>query len=106
LPGKTDKTTGCIILPQPLQPNAHGKKTLCPSAYKPNLFYQFSSEAFLLTVLVNTNIFLSMNNEKRSAKACQGARPGVWPSGVGSDRPDLIFGLPLYQDKGNSRRGN
>jgi hypothetical protein len=57
LPGKTDKTAGCIILPPSLQPNAHGKKTLCPSAHKPNLFYQFSPEAFLLTVLVNTNIF-------------------------------------------------
>jgi len=29
--------------------------------------------------------------------ACQGARPGVWPSDGGSDRPDLIFWLLLDQ---------
>jgi hypothetical protein len=34
-----------------------------------------------------------VHNEKRSAKACQDARPGVWPSGDGSDQPGLIYSL-------------
>jgi len=42
---------------------------------------------------------------KKREKASQHTGPGVWPWG-GSDWADLIFGLPLYQDKGNSHRGN
>jgi hypothetical protein len=55
LPGKTDKTTGCIICPllRSLKAYTLGQKTLCPSRRTPTMFYQFSPEAFLLTVLHN-----------------------------------------------------
>jgi hypothetical protein len=61
LPCKTDKTTGCIILPQPLQPTLMAKRRYALSAARPNLFYQFSPEAFLLTLFSYTNT--SNNND-------------------------------------------
>jgi hypothetical protein len=45
-----------------------------------------------------------MKNEKER-KGLSGRAAGSLACG-GSDRPDLIFGLPLYQDKGNSLSGN
>jgi hypothetical protein len=47
LPGKTDKTAGCIILPQPRMSDAHGKKTLCPSRpHCPTCFISFHPKLF------------------------------------------------------------
>jgi len=47
LPCKTDKTTGCIILPLSLYSNAHGKKTLCPcSRTSPTCFISFQPKLF------------------------------------------------------------
>jgi hypothetical protein len=49
LPGKTDKTTGCIICPPAslAQGLTHlGKRRYALPAAQPYLFYQFPSEAF------------------------------------------------------------
>jgi hypothetical protein len=46
-----------------------------------------------------------MKNEKEAQRPvrARGRESGLRG---GSDRPDLIFWLLLYQDKSNSRRGN
>ncbi|TSJ40262.1 hypothetical protein FO440_10890 [Mucilaginibacter corticis] len=98
MPCKSGKTNGPVLLPPVVaQAAASGKITNALAAARPNLFYLLSPEAFRLTVPLSTIISYCTKIKKRSAKASQGARPGVWPSGGGSDRPDLIFWLLLDQ---------
>jgi hypothetical protein len=94
---KKSSHTGCFFAAQalcaakPVKPRARsfcrllsrkatasGKITNARATTQPNLFYRLSPEAARLTVFGQNQHFVIMNNEK-SAKACQGARPGVLP---------------------------
>jgi hypothetical protein len=68
LPGKTDKTTGCIILPPSLQPNAHGKKTLCPSRPQAQLVLSVFTRSFFADGFGQHQHFLSVNNQKEAQR--------------------------------------
>jgi hypothetical protein len=57
---------------------ALGEITNARAAAQPNLFSRLSPEAARMTTWDRANI-PSYEKRKRSAKACQGARPGVWP---------------------------
>jgi hypothetical protein len=46
LPGKTNKTTGCIILPPSLQPTARGKRRYALPTRSPTCFISFHPKLF------------------------------------------------------------
>jgi hypothetical protein len=81
LPGSSGKTSGCKIFAplRPLSPCASAKNCYAPPSAQAHQFYLPSPEAFLLTVFGTEPTFTCFEKCKRSAKACQGARPGVWP---------------------------
>jgi hypothetical protein len=96
LPGKTDKTTGCIILPLPLYPNAHGKKTLCP--YRPQARHVLSvfTRSFFADGSGTKPKFRFLMRIKKKRKGLSGLAAGSFALRGGSDRPDLIYSPIVY----------
>jgi hypothetical protein len=79
-PCMANKTTGCNYFTPVV---AHGprfsKNLLCPCHRTVDQFYLPSPEAFLLTVQDRPTFWKFIEQSKKEALACQGARPGVWP---------------------------
>jgi hypothetical protein len=96
------KTTGCNLLPGYRAGLRFSKNLLCPSLRTAHQFYLISPEAYLLTNCVPMKNIATIK-KKRWPVRVRGQEYGLCS---GSDQPDLIFWLLLYQDKSNRLRGN
>jgi len=79
LPCKTNKTTGCTILPHLHKAKCSWQKDAMPLPPRnPTCFISFR-RSFFADILVITNIVVFVHIQKKRVKACQRARPGVLP---------------------------